>query len=317
MKIWEILNRETDEGNPMSTPNLIARLGEMGIEVDRKILYSDIKLLIANGYDIKQTRTTSNGYYVIDRSFDIPEIRVLMDAVQAASFISPKKTKGFVSRIAQLAGDKKAEVMEKNTVEFHTPKSDNEKIFYSVDAIGSAIEQHRQISFLYFDFDIKHNRVYRKDKRRYVVNPLSTVFSMDNYYLMCFDDRHPGIAHYRIDRMDDVRIEETPITESEESKQFDLSRHKRQLFEMFKGEYEQVTIQAEKTLLDHIFDLFGDDVKITEESNGKIVFTADVQVSPTFIGWCCSFGNMVKVVSPQSVIDNVKQNAAEVAQQYK
>lgn len=317
LKIWEILNRETDEAHPMSTPTLIARLGEMGIEVDRKILYDDIKLLNANGYEIKHTRTSSNGYYVVDRTFDIPEIRVLMDAVQAASFITPKKTKGFVSRIAQLAGDKKAEVMQKNTVEFHTPKSDNERIFYSVDAIGSAIEQGRQISFIYFDYDIKHNRVYRKDKRRYVVNPLSTLFSMDNYYLMCNDDKHPKIGHYRIDRMDDVRIEETPITESGKSKQIDLSRHKKQLFGMFNGEDEHVTFQAEKLLVDHIFDRFGDDVEIAYGEGDMVVFTADVQVSLPFLGWCCSFGKMLKVMSPQSVANQVRQYAAEVAEQYK
>ena len=316
LKIWEILNRETDEEHPMSTPMLIARLAEIGIEVDRKILYSDIKLLNDFGYEIKRTRTSSNGYYVVDRNFDIPEIRVLMDAVQAASFITPKKTKGFVNRIAQLAGDKKAEVMQKNTVEFHTPKSDNEKIFYSVDAIGSAIEQHRQISFIYFDFDIKHNRVYRKDKRRYVVNPLSTVFSMDNYYLMCYDDKHPGIGHYRIDRMDDVRIEQTPITESEESKQFDLSRHKRQLFGMFNGDDERVTFQAEKALVDHIFDRFGDDVEISYGENDIVVFSADVKISTPFLGWCCSFGKMLKVMNPQSVADQVREYAYTVASQY-
>ncbi len=316
LKIWEILNRETDEEHPMSTPTLIARLAEIGIEVNRKVLYEDVKLLNANGYEIKHTRTSSNGYYVVDRSFDIPEIRVLMDAVQAASFITPKKTKGFVSRIAQLAGDKKAEVLQKNTVEFHTPKSDNEKIFYSVDAIGSAIEQHRQISFLYFDYDIKHNRVYRKDKRRYVVNPLSTVFSMDNYYLMCYDDKHPNIGHYRIDRMDDVRIEETPITKSEESKQFDLSRHKRQLFGMFNGDDERVTFQAEKTLVDHIFDRFGDDVEIAYGEDNMVVFTADVKISIPFLGWCCSFGKMLKVMSPATVANQVKQYAADVAGQY-
>lgn len=316
LKIWEILNRETDEEHPMSTPTLIARLAEIGIEVNRKVLYEDVKLLNANGYEIKHTRTSSNGYYVVDRSFDIPEIRVLMDAVQAASFITPKKTKGFVSRIAQLAGDKKAEVLQKNTVEFHTPKSDNEKIFYSVDAIGSAIEQHRQISFLYFDYDIKRNRVYRKDKRRYVVNPLSTVFSMDNYYLMCYDDKHPNIGHYRIDRMDDVRIEETPITKSEESKQFDLSRHKRQLFGMFNGDDERVTFQAEKTLVDHIFDRFGDDVEIAYGEDNMVVFTADVKISIPFLGWCCSFGKMLKVMSPATVANQVKQYAADVAGQY-
>lgn len=317
LKIWEILNRETDESHPMSTATLTARLAEFGIEVDRKILYSDIKLLNDCGYEIKHNRAISNEYYVVDRSFDIPEIRVLMDAVQAASFITAKKTTNFIGRIAQLAGDKKAEVMKKNTVEFHTPKSDNEKIFYSVDAIGSAIEQHHQISFVYFDYDIKHERVYRKDKRRYVVNPLSTVFSMDNYYLMCYDDKHPGIAHYRIDRMDDVRIEEMPIDLNDESKQFDLSRHKRQLFGMFNGDDERVTFQAEKTLVDHIFDRFGDDVEIAYGEENMVVFTADVKISIPFLGWCCSFGKMLKVISPQSVADKVKEYAAEVAGQYK
>lgn len=317
LKIWEILNRETDESHPMSTATLTARLAEFGIEVDRKILYSDIKLLNDCGYEIKHTRAISNEYYVVDRSFDIPEIRILMDAVQAASFITAKKTNGFISRIAQLAGDKKAEVMKKNTVEFHTPKSDNEKIFYNVDAIGNAIEQRRQISFLYFDYDIKHQRVYRKDKRRYIVNPLSTVFSMDNYYLMCYDDKHSGIGHYRIDRMDDVQISDTPITDNEEVKQFDLSRHKRALFGMFNGDDAQVTFRADKSLVDHIFDRFGDDIHIIQGEGDTVIFTADVQVSKPFLGWCCSFGNLLKVTSPQSVAEQVKQYAIDVVEQYK
>ena len=317
LKIWEILNRETDESHPMSTATLTARLAEFGIEVDRKILYSDIKLLNDCGYEIKHNRAISNEYYVVDRSFDIPEIRVLMDAVQAASFITAKKTNGFISRIAQLAGDKKAEVMKKNTVEFHTPKTDNEKIFYNVDAIGSAIEQGRQISFLYFDYDIKHQRVYRKDKRRYIVNPLATVFSMDNYYLMCYDDKHKGIGNYRIDRMDDVKIAETAMTESEDAKRFDLSRHKRRLFGMFNGEDARVTFQADKSLVDHIFDKFGKDVHITYGEGNTVVFKAAVQVSKPFLGWCCSFGNMLKVTAPQSVADKVKEFLAEMSEQYK
>lgn len=316
LKIWEILNRETDEDHPMSTPTLIARLGEFGIEVDRKVLYEDIKLLNSFGYEIKKARKSKNEYYVVDRSFDIPELRVLMDAVQAASFITPEKTKGFIGRIAQLAGDKKAEIMQKNRVEFHTPKSDNKKIFYSVDEIGNAIEQQKQISFLYFDYDIKHQRVYRKDKARYVVNPLATVFSNDNYYLMCYDDKHSGIANYRIDRMDDVRISDTSITETEESKRFDLSRHKRRLFGMFNGEDARVTFQVDTKLVDHIFDKFGDDISIAYGENNTVVFTADVQVSNPFLGWCCSFGKMLKVMSPQSVAQQVKEYANIVAEQY-
>ena len=317
LKIWDILRRETDEDNPMGTETLRNRLAECGYPCTRKTIYSDITLLNENGYEIMCTRKISNEYYVSDRSFDIPELQILMDAVQAASFITDKKTKVLVGKIAQLAGDRKAEVLQKNTVEFHTPKSDNEQIFYIVDKIGNAIAQRRQISFLYFDYDICHQRVYRKERRRYVVNPLSTVFSMDNYYLMCYDDKHGNIGHYRIDRMDEVEIECTPITETEESKKFDLSRHKRALFGMFNGEDAQVTFQADKSLVDHIFDKFGKDVHITYGEGNTVVFKAAVQVSKPFLGWCCSFGNMLKVTAPQSVADKVKEFLAEMSEQYK
>lgn len=206
--------------------------------------------------------------------------------------------------------------MQKNTVEFHTPKSDNEHIFYIVDKIGSAIERHRQVSFLYFDYEIQHQRVYRKDRRRYVVNPLSTVFSNDNYYLMCYDDKHGNIGHYRIDRMEDMKIEYMPITETEKSKKFDLSRHKRSLFEMFTGKDAQVTFQADKTLVDHIFDKFGKNVHIANGEGNSVVFTADVQVSNRFLGLCCSFGNMLKVTAPQKVVQQVVAYATETINQY-
>lgn len=317
LKIWEILHQETDEDHPMGTETLRAKLKQYGYECGRRLIYDDIALLNANGYEIKCNRKISNEYYVVDRAFDIAELQILMDAVQAASFVSPKKTKQFIGKIAQLAGDRKAEVLQKNTVEFHTPKSDNEKIYYSVDKIGRAIEQQRQISFLYFDYDIHHQRVYRKEKRRYVVNPISTVFSNDNYYLMCNDDKHDRIGHYRIDRMDDVQIAENPITKVEETRRYDLARHKKALFGMFNGEDERVTFQADISLIDHIFDRFGDDINISYGDSNTVIFTADVQVSKPFLGWCCSFGNLLKVSEPQSVVFQVKDFLSETSKQYK
>lgn len=250
LKIWEILQQETDEDHPMGTETLRAKLAACGYDCCRRVLYDDIDLLDANGYEIKCVRRTSNEYYVVDRSFDIPELQILMDAVQAASFITEKKTKQLVGKIAQLAGDRKAEVLQKNTVEFHTPKSDNERIFYSVDKIGRAIEQRLKISFVYFDYDMAHRRVYRKNRRRYVVNPLSTVFSADNYYLMSTDDKHEGIAHYRIDRMDEVEITDTPVTDLDGVDGAALARHKRALFGMFNGDGTQVTFRADRSLID-------------------------------------------------------------------
>lgn len=314
LKIWEILCRETDEEHPMGTETLRARIADIGFNCDRRTLYDDIRVLNEFGYEIMTHRSTSNEYYVADRAFDIPELRILMDAVQAASFITERKTKQFVGKIAQLAGDKKAEVLQKNTVEFRMPKSDNETIYYTVDSIGRAIEQRKKISFRYFDYDIRHKKVYRKGGERYTVNPLSTVFSNDNYYLMCSDDKHDGIGHYRADRMDNVEITDMPVPDAEY--EIDLSKHKRALFEMFNGEDERVTFRADKSLIDHIFDKFGTDVRINYTDDGSVEFTADVKVSGPFLGWCCSFGRMLKVMYPQSIAQKIKEYACDLAAQY-
>ncbi|MDE6691559.1 MAG: WYL domain-containing protein [Clostridia bacterium] len=306
----------------MSTLVLIEKLAECGIEVDRKILYSDVKMLNDFGYEVMCRRSSSNEYYVADRKFDIPEIHILMDAVRAAGFITEKKTVDLVNRIAQLAGSKRAEVLTRNIVEFNTAKSRNENIYYSVYEITSAIEEKKKIAFSYFDYDTKRNKVYRKDKtdtsknKQYVVNPLATVFSNDNYYLICYDDKHGNLAHYRVDRMDDVIMLDIPITETKQSKSFDLVKHKQQLFGMYGGETQQVSFEADKDLIDVVFDFFKANLHITETSGNKILFTADVQVSKPFIAWCCSFGTQLKVISPQTVVGTVKDYLADTLGQY-
>lgn len=322
LKIWDILTQHTDESHPMSTPVLIEKLAECGIEVDRKILYSDVKMLNDFGYEVMCRRSSSNEYYVADRKFDIPEIHILMDAVRAAGFITEKKTVDLVNRIAQLAGSKRAEVLTRNIVEFNTAKSRNENIYYSVYEITSAIEEKKKIAFSYFDYDTKRNKVYRKDKtdtsknKQYVVNPLATVFSNDNYYLICYDDKHGNLAHYRVDRMDEVIMLDMPITETKQSKTFDLVKHKQQLFGMYGGETQQVSFEADKDLIDVVFDFFKANLHITETSGNKILFTADVQVSKPFIAWCCSFGTQLKVISPQTVVGTVKDYLADTLGQY-
>ena len=323
LKIWEILSRDTNENNPMPTPVLIEKLAECGIEVDRKILYSDIKLLNDFGYEVMCRRSSSNEYYVEDRKFNIPEIHILMDAVRAAGFITEKKTDELISKIAQLAGSKRVEVMTRNIVEFQTAKSINENIYYSVYEIASAIEEKKKIAFSYFDYDINRRKVYRRDKtdkgknKVYIVNPLATVFSNDNYYLICYDDKHGNLSHYRVDRMDSVAMLETPITETEQSKKFDLIKHKQQLFGMYGGDNQRVSFEADKNLIDVVFDKFGASVYITEASaDDKIIFTADVQVSKPFIAWCCSFGKDLKVTAPKTVVVKIKDYLSETLRQY-
>lgn len=324
LKIWDILSHETDADHPMTTLELIARLEDIGITCDRRTLYRNIQELNENGYEIlsKKTKGHYNEYYVEDRSFDIPEVLILMDAVQAASFITEKKTPELVDKIAQLAGSQRAEVLKRNIVKFGTVKGSNESIYYSVNEISQAIIKKRKIGFFYFDYDTRHERKYRMrtsvpgEKRWYVVNPLSTVFHDDKYYLFCYNDYHGNIVQYRVDRMDQVKMLDEKISPNKERPDFDLAKHQRSLVGMFSGQTERVHFIGEKGIVDAIFDKFGEKVKIHELDADKIEFEVDVQVSNPFLAWVCGFGESLKITSPQSVIDELKERIKVVMNTY-
>ncbi len=316
MKIWEILRQETDEDNPMPTSVLMKKLDEMGIHCDRRTIYADIKLLNDCGYEVLCNKSQKNEYYVVDRSFDLPELHIMLDAVQAASFITPQKTKQLVDKIADLAGSRKSEVIKRNLVAFNITKNTNEQIYYSVDEIVRAISKKKKIEFKYFDYDANHKKVYRKDGNKYIMNPYSTVLSDDNYYLLGYNDKHKNIMHFRVDRMDNVRMLEDDVVPLDANSEFDITKHKREVFGMFTGSEESVRFVVHKSLLDVIFDRFGSDVKPIKYDEENYMFTADVQVSPIFIGWCCAFGEKIKVVSPDNVVEQIKEYIENIYKQY-
>ncbi|MBE6703002.1 MAG: WYL domain-containing transcriptional regulator [Ruminococcaceae bacterium] len=316
LKIWEMLQAETDEDHPMGTEEIIARLSECGIDSHRTTIYDDIKLLNECGYEILSRRGRSNKYYVEDRSFSSAELHILLDAIQAASFITDKKTKELVDKIANLAGSQKGLVLKRNIVQFNTTKSSNESIYYSVNEIVTAINNRQKIIFYYFDYDTNHKRVYRHNKHHYVVSPYATVFSDGHYYLVTYDDRYNKMVNYRIDRMEQVQMVEDHAVMPPDELAFDIATHKKQLFGMFSGEATEVTIEMNRSLIDAVYDLFGEKTRILALGDDTIRFTAEVQVSPLFFGWCCSFGERLKVVGPYSVIDQLKEYTETIQKQY-
>lgn len=322
LKLWEILSRDTDDEHPLGTEEILAKLANAGIECVRTTLYEDIKTLQKYGYEIFCLRSTSNQYYVCDRSISVPEVLILMDAVQAAGFITEKKTTELVDKVAKLAGSQRAEVLKRNIVEFTVAKSTNEKILYSVSEISQAIINRKKIYFNCFDYDVNYNRVYRMKTsdpikiRGYKVNPLGTIFDNGYYYLFCFDDFFGKVSHYRIDRMDNVKMLEENMTEGIEAEEFDLPTRKRQLFSMFGGDTIKVEIRADKGLIDVIHDKFGELAELQNMNDGIVGFTADVQVSPTFLAWCCSFGSQLKVISPSFVVEKIKEYIKELQGSY-
>lgn len=216
--LYDILQRETDEEHPLSTNEIIERLSARGIEVSRKILPGDIALLNKYGFEILSYKKKSHYYYVAYRPFDIAELKVLIDAVQAATFISESKTEGLVNRLASMAGEKQAEKLKQNFICYDTVKKDSKYIFYYIDEIERAIEQGNKISFCYCYLTYKAERKYRKDGQRYIVNPLALVYSRENYYVVCYDNNHKGCANYRIDRiLGYKRVGDTYVIEPEQA----------------------------------------------------------------------------------------------------
>lgn len=262
------------------------------------------------------TRAISNEYYVVDRSFDIPELRILLDAVQAASFITPKKTEVLVDKIADLAGSHRAEVLKKNIMRFNITKHTNEAIYYNVNEIESAIMEGKKVSFFYFDYNAHGERVFRKDKKRYVINPYATIFSNDNYYLVGYSDKYKNVAHYRIDRMEAVEVESEDITPVPAIEGFDITEHKKQVFGMFVGEEERVSIQIDNSLIDAVMDKFGENVSLTDRGDGTAQLEISVQISPAFLAWCCAFGDKLKVVFPSSLVEQIKVYIERLANLY-
>lgn len=323
LRIWELLKTETDEDHPMGTTAILSRLEEEGLKCDRTTLYADIALLNKFGYEILVKRSTSNKYYVANRDFDVPEIQILIDAVQAASFITEKKTPVLVDKLAQLAGTKKAEVLKKNIVEFGTVKGDNEVIYYSIDAISTAITQKKKISFRYFDYGVGKTKVYRisssapEEIRTYIVNPVVTVFYDDKYYLLCYTDKYPSLTQYRIDRMEKVTVLEESITPNKTLKKKDIAKHKRSLFDMHGGERMEITFEADTSVLDAIYDRFGDNVKVISHVDNKVLCSVEVQVGRPLLSWFIGFGEALRVKSPNVVIEQIRELLCEATNNYK
>lgn len=319
LKILEILRQDSDEDHYIETGELLSKLSSMGIVCDRRTLAVDIETLNNYGYEVlcEKSPGMPNRYCVADRSFSVSELRILMDAVQASCFVTPKKTEELINKIAELGGSHRAELLRSNIVKFNTTKSNNESIFYNISEINAAIENGKKVSFQYFDYDAKHEHKYRKEGKRYFVNPLATIYDDDNYYLVCYYARYEGVVHYRIDRMDHVQmVDEQPI-DTYKGDPIDLKYHKKTLFGMFQGEEHEVEFVADKSILDVIFDVFGDKVVLEIVGDSKVQFKASVQLSPTFFGWCLSFGDKLKVIGPNEVVAKVVLYISSLLKQYR
>jgi len=310
LKLLELLRQNTDEDHPMSTAQLFAALSEMGVPCDRRTISQDIITLNELGYEIMSVmKGHDKCYYVEDRSFSIPELKILIDVVHASRFITEKKSEELISKIATLAGTHRAEVLKRNMVCFNTRKHSNERIFYNVDDLEDAILRQKKVLFRYFDLDEKGERVYRRDGHRYVVEPIALVFNEDNYYLTCYSSRHDSTSNYRIDRMDAVEVLQEACCEKAIALREQVATYTEQAFKMFGGQLEDVVLEFDRSLIGVVYDRFGEGTKMMNTSETKCIASVKVQVSPVFWGWLFQFAGEMTILSPSSLVDQYKSRA--------
>lgn len=311
LKLLELLRQETDEQHPLTTMDICNRLGAMGISCERRTLSKDVALLNEQGYEVMWRWVgKEKGYYIEDRSFSIPELKILIDAIQASSFITEKKTADLIGKIANLGGSHRAELLQGNMVCFNTRKHSNESIYYNVSSLEDALQHQKKVLFRYFDLDERGQKVYRREGHRYVVEPVALVFNEDNYYLVVYSSRHDNTANYRVDRMDHVEVLSDAVSEKAISLRGGVAEYTEQAFKMYGGMPTDIVIEFDNQLIGAVYDKFGEDTKMMRSGENKCIATVKVQISPTFWGWLFQFAGLMKVISPDVVIEEYKNKAA-------
>lgn len=314
IKILEILRNESDEEHPMSTNALIKRLRDEEIDVERKTLYDDIDCLNACGYEIMTVKTNSNHYYIDDRTFNVAEIKILLDAVNASHFVTEKKTKELSEKIAALAGNHRAEVLKRHVKSIDV-KHTNEKIYYNIDCLNDCIEKGKMASFKYFKYNLSGKHEYKREGEDYLVSPISLVCSEDNYYLVAYSDKHDDITNYRVDRIESVSATDIDVSEKCKKRATQQKTNKK-VFSMFNGEEYRVTLLCDDSIINPVVDKFGENAIMTKCDGNKFTISANVLVAPTFYSWVFTFGEKMKIISPQKVVDEMKTLVGSVKDMY-
>ncbi len=311
--LYEILQKNTDEERHLTTQEIIATLKNRGINVSRKTLYEDIDTLNEYGYEVLCEKSRTNQYYVCNRKFERTEVQVLLNTIGATNILTNKKTAVLMEKLLELIGVTEAERLQKMIA--IGKKHKNERIYYNIDAITTAIFEHKKVSFLYFDYDVNCKKVYRKEKMRYIVNPLGITYYGDNLYFICYHDKYDNTANYRLDRMDEARVEIEGITHIKEYENFDVSAYRNAQFGMYAGEQRDIELIFPKDLIEVAIDRFGEDILPVSIGNDEYKIKVSIQVSKIFYSWLTVFEGKVKVYSPEIVREGYKNYIKNILEQ--
>ncbi|MBE6954358.1 MAG: WYL domain-containing protein [Ruminococcaceae bacterium] len=313
--LQKYLLEHSDENHPVTVADMIAYLAGHDISAERKSIYDDLEALRQFGLDIIKTSGRSTGYFVGERDFELPELKLLVDSVQSSKFITHKKTLSLIKKIESLASVHDAQLLQRQVYVRNRVKSMNESVYYNVDEISGAITQDRNIKFLYFEYTTSKEHRYRRDGDFYEISPFALMWDDENYYMLGWEEDSRQMKHFRVDKMTNISTLETRRTGKEHFEGIDMSAYTQKVFGMFSGEPRQVKLRFEEHLVSAVIDRFGKDLIIMPEPDGSFTVNLDVVVSPLFFGWVFGFATEVQILHPADVREEMRTLALAVAEQ--
>jgi len=309
----QMLLDKTDEHHPLTMEQIQSGLTAHGISSERKSIYDDIEALRLYGLDICLTRKRPIGYYIGNRTFELPELKLLVDSVQSSKFITEKKTMTLIKKLVNLSSIYEAQLISRQVFVKNRIKSMNESIYYNVDSIHNGIALDRKITFRYFEYDVSKQKRYRREGALYCVSPFALTWDDENYYLIAFDRESGILKHYRVDKMDRIDLTEHERDGKDEFQNLDMAVYTRRTFSMFGGEEKNVTVEFANHLIGVVLDKFGKDIFVRPMDNDRFAISVSVAVSQQFYAWVFGLRGEAIITAPPEVIAEYKEHIACVA----
>lgn len=318
--IYKYLEEHSDDENPVSTSELIAMLAEKGIKAERKSIYADVEALKQIGCDILSVRSPKGGFIMASRKFEIPEVRLLIDAVSSAGFITPNKTKALIEKLESLVSNNQAKSLKSQVYCENINKCDNEEIYYVIDRLDEAINTKRQVSFNYKRRNIDKEQKKSYTVKSFTVSPYALIWKEDHYYLVCNISKYNNLMNLRLDRIKKIEIleeKQRPISEVSEYRHlFDTADYSSKMFNMFSGKTDKVKLLCDLDLREEMMDRFGTKIPLMASDQNHFITEIDAAVSDGLVSWLMQYGDNIKVLEPQYLAEMVSEKARKIAALY-
>ena len=315
--LMKILLEKTDETHSITMSEIIDVLQAYGIGAERKSLYDDLETLRVYGMDIIGTQEDRKYYYHVgNRQFELAELKLLVDSVQSAKFITEGKSNELIKKIEGLASQYEASQLHRQVFVNGRVKTMNESIYYNVDRIHTAIAENSRIRFRYFQWNVDKKMELRHNGAVYEVSPWALSWDDENYYLIAYDSIQGIIKHFRVDKMLNIESSGEQREGKQMFKSFNMAAYARKTFGMYGGVEEWVRIKCDNSLAGVMIDRFGKDVSMTRLNEKQFVATVDVAVSRQFMAWVIGLGDGAEIIGPESVVDEMREEIKRLAGQY-